>query len=105
MSKAQLRLLRDRLYLQDEVPDESLDADVPPYFRPAEGSVECEYLMDRRRARDGPMPRRTYKAKPLPAPDDKAFAEFTTGSKGQAVSTTMGFARLLRNLLRDEGIG
>ena len=105
MSKAQLRLLRDRLYLHDEVPDESLDADMPPYFRPADGSVECEYLKERRRALDGALPRRTYKAKPLPVPDDKVFAELTAGSKGQAVSTTMGFARLLRNLLRDPGIG
>jgi pyruvate dehydrogenase E1 component len=105
MNKAQLRLLRDRLYLQDEVPEEALDADMPPYFRPALGSVEHEYLMERRRALDGPLPRRTYKVRPLRLPDDKAFAEFTAGSKGQAVSTTMGFARLLRNLLRDPSIG
>ena len=41
----------------------------------------------------------------LPAPLPETFAEFQTGSRGQAVSTTMAFARLLRNLLRDPGIG
>ena len=37
MTKAQLLALRERLYLQDEIPDEALDADQPPYYRPAEG--------------------------------------------------------------------
>jgi pyruvate dehydrogenase E1 component len=105
LNKAQLKLLRDRLYLQDEIPDEALDTDMPPYFRPAEDSVEYRYLMDRRRALDGSMPRRTFRAKPLPTPGDKAFGELLGGSNGQAVSTTMGFARLLRNLLRDEEVG
>ncbi|MDX6715233.1 MAG: pyruvate dehydrogenase component [Baekduia sp.] len=105
LNKAQLQLLRDRLYLQDEIPDEALDTDMPPYFRPAEDSVEYRYLVDRRRALDGSIPRRTYRAKPLPAAGDKVFGELLVGSKGQSVSTTMGFARLLRNLLRDEAIG
>src|SRR5204863_278761 len=83
----QLAPLRDRLYLQEQIPDEALDADFPPYYRPAEGSPEYEYLMQRRRILDGPLPRRTYRAKPLPAADPAAFAEFHGGSKGQAVST------------------
>src|SRR5208282_5042961 len=33
------------------------------------------------------------------------FAEFWEGSRGQAVSTTMAFARLLRSLLRDPEVG
>ena len=41
----------------------------------------------------------------LPQPVPVAFAEFGLGSRGQEVSTTMAFARLLRNLLRDPGIG
>ena len=39
MTKAQLLTLRDRLYLNEEIPDEALDADEPPYYRPAEGSA------------------------------------------------------------------
>src|SRR4051794_9405374 len=105
MTKAQLATLRDRLFLQEQIPDEALDADFPPYYRPAEGSPEYEYLMHRRRILDGPLPRRTYRAKPLPALNPKAFDEFMPGSNGQAVSTTMAFARMLRNMLRDEKIG
>ena len=105
LNKAQLKLLRDRLYLQDEIPDEALDADMPPYFRPSEDSVEMQYLNDRRRALDGSLPRRTFRVKALPSPEEKTFGELLAGSGGQSVSTTMGFARLLRNLLRDPGVG
>ncbi|MDQ3107469.1 MAG: pyruvate dehydrogenase (acetyl-transferring), homodimeric type, partial [Actinomycetota bacterium] len=105
MTKKQLALLRDRLYLQDEVPDADLDADLPPYYRPVEGSPEHEYLMERRRSLDGPLPSRVVRKVTLPQPAASAFEEFATGSGTQAVSTTMGFARLLRNLLRDDAIG
>ncbi|HET7722412.1 MAG TPA: pyruvate dehydrogenase (acetyl-transferring), homodimeric type, partial [Acidimicrobiales bacterium] len=105
MTKEQLATLRDRLHLDDQIPDEALDAKFPPYCRPAEGSPEHEYLMERRRALDGPFPRRTFKWRALPAPQDKVFAEFAEGSKGREFSTTMGFARLARNLLRDKEIG
>jgi pyruvate dehydrogenase E1 component len=108
MTKGQLRALRDRLYLQDEIPDEALDAEQPPYYRPPAGSPAHEYLTARSRALGGHLPNRVVRARGalgLPAPLPEAFAEFQTGSRGQAVSTTMAFARLLRNLLRDPGIG
>ncbi|HVE47818.1 MAG TPA: pyruvate dehydrogenase (acetyl-transferring), homodimeric type [Acidimicrobiales bacterium] len=105
MTKDQLRTMRDRLFLHDQVPEEALEAGVPPYYRPPEGSPEFEYLMHRRRQLDGPLPRRTFTPKPLPAPDPKVFAEFLGGSGDRAASTTIGFARLIRNLLRDKAIG
>ncbi len=46
MSKAQVRALRDRLYLTDDIPDDVLK-DSPPYIRPAEGSDAMEYLRAR----------------------------------------------------------
>ena len=46
-----------------------------------------------------------YKAAGRRCPSDAAFAELRKGSGGQAVSTTMGFTRLLRNLARDEQFG
>ena len=39
-----------------------IDGDDPPYYRPAEDSVEYQYMMERRRALDGSMPRRTTTA-------------------------------------------
>ena len=55
MTKAQLRALRDRLYLTDDIPDSALEGD-PPYIRPAEGSDAMEYLRARGRVLDGPVP-------------------------------------------------
>jgi pyruvate dehydrogenase E1 component len=106
MTKDQLVALRDRLYLQDEIPAESIEADDPPYYIPPEDSVEYQYMMERRRALGGQMPKRTTKARrPIEMPSDKPFAELRAGSGNQQVSTTMGFTRLLRNLARDEHIG
>jgi pyruvate dehydrogenase E1 component len=105
MNKAELRIFRDRLYLQDQVPDEALDADMPPYYRPAEESEEFRYMMERRRALAGSVPRRVVRAKPLTPPEDKAFEEFKKGSGKQEAATTAAFGRVLRNLLRDKNMG
>ena len=105
MSKPQLRVLRDRLYLEDEIPDEALDPDMPPYYRPPEGSPAYEYLEARRKVLAGPLPTRVVHAKPAPAPEDSVFTDLLGGSGKQAVSTTMAFTRLLRNLVRDPSVG
>ncbi|MGH9121909.1 MAG: transketolase-like TK C-terminal-containing protein, partial [Acidimicrobiales bacterium] len=102
MSPEQLRTLRDRLHLHDEIPDKALEAGEPPFFRPAEDSVEYQYMLERRRARGGSLPRRVNRSKPLP-PAPKG--DFDEGSGGRAVSTTMAFASLLRTLMRDKEIG
>ena len=105
MTKAQLSVLRDRLYLQEEIPDEALDADQPPYYRPPEGSAAHEYLSARRKVLAGPVPSRVVRPKPAPAPAASVFTDLMAGSGKQEASTTMAFARLLRNLVRDPAIG
>jgi pyruvate dehydrogenase E1 component len=98
----ELRKFRDRLELP--IPDRRL-ADAP-YFHPGPSSPEVRYLMERREALGGCVPKRIVRAKPLPRPADKVFAEFSTGTReDQAVSTTMAFAKLLRNLIRDPVYG
>ncbi len=100
LSEAELRVFRDRLQLP--IPDEQLkDA---PYYHPGPGSLEVEYLLERRRALGGPLPRRVVRAAPLPAPEPSVDAEFAAGSD-IPVSTTMAFARLLRNLVREPQLG
>ncbi|MGH9120569.1 MAG: pyruvate dehydrogenase (acetyl-transferring), homodimeric type, partial [Acidimicrobiales bacterium] len=105
MTKPQLRALRDRLFLHDEIPDAALDADMPPYYRPAPDSAAARYLAERRRALGGPLPIRVVRPKVLDAPAPEAFAEFLEGSGKLSASTTMAFARLLRNLVRDPAVG
>src|SRR5690606_6043173 len=107
MNIEQYRELRERLYLQDVVPEEALREDRdPPYIKFPEGSVEHTYLMDRRRALNGSLPSRVVRTKrPIEMPEDKTFAELLAGSGKQQVSTTMAFTRLLRNLCRDPKVG
>ncbi len=105
LTKDQLLTLRDRLFLHDEIP-EDFDADDPPYFRPEPESVEGRYLVDRRRALGGSIPKRMVRdRRPLPMPSAKPWEEMRAGSRGREVSTTMAFTSLLRTLLREEGFG
>ena len=107
MTNEQLRVLRERLYLHDEVPEESLaEGKEPPYIRMREGSPEHEYMVQRRRELDGALPRRTTRIRrPITRPADDVFTEVLAGSGKQEVSTTMAFTRLLRNLCRDKEFG
>ena len=79
MTKAQLRTLRDRLYLTDDIPDSALESGGPPYIRPAEGSDAMEYLRARGRVLDGPLPIRVVRPTPALRPDAKVFEEFAAG--------------------------
>ena len=107
MTKKQLIDLRDRLHLHEEIPDDALDDDHNiPYYRPPEDSIEYQYMMERRRALGGSIPKRLIRPRrAFTLPQDSTFEELRKGSGDQAVSTTMGFTRLLRNLCRDENIG
>ena len=65
-------------------------------------------MMNQRNQLGGSVPKRVVKGEGLTGltqPEAKAFDEFWGGSRGQSVSTTMAFARMLRNLLRDPGLG
>jgi len=100
LSENELRVFRDRLQLP--IPDAKLkDA---PYYHPGEDSEEVQYIRDRRKVLGGPVPRRVVRAAALPAPAPEIDAEFAAGSS-TAVSTTMVFSRILRNLIRDKELG
>jgi pyruvate dehydrogenase E1 component len=96
----ELRVFRDRLELP--IPDDKLHE--APYFHPGSGSDEVAYMIERRAALGGSVPRRVVRSKPLPPPAEAVDAEFAAGSTTE-VSTTMVFARILRNLIRDPQIG
>ncbi len=103
IGEAELRAFRDLLELP--ISDKKLADSKPPYYHPGAESDEVEYLLMRRRALGGMLPRRVVRSKPLELPGDALYSEFITGSGTRAASTTMVFAGLLRNLLRDPGIG
>ncbi|HET9347099.1 MAG TPA: pyruvate dehydrogenase (acetyl-transferring), homodimeric type, partial [Candidatus Limnocylindrales bacterium] len=100
LSEAELKIFRDRLELP--IPDAKLkDA---PYYHPGPDSEEVQYLRERRKQLGGSIPKRVVRAPALPAPSDAVDKEFAAGSE-TAVSTTMVFTRILRNLIRDKELG
>ncbi|HEX8939859.1 MAG TPA: pyruvate dehydrogenase (acetyl-transferring), homodimeric type [Candidatus Limnocylindrales bacterium] len=100
LSEAELKVFRDRLELP--IPDARLKE--APYYHPGPESEEVRYMLERRRALGGSLPKRVVRSKPLPAPQPQVDAEFAAGSD-VPVSTTMAFGRLLRNLIRDPELG
>ena len=103
LKKDDLISLRDRLYL--DIPDEKLDEKLPPYFHPGLESAEYKYMMERRNALGGSLPKRRNHSRPLPQPADSHYEVVRRGSGQQEVATTMAFVRLLKDLAKDEGLG
>jgi pyruvate dehydrogenase E1 component len=103
IGEAELKKFRDLLQLP--ITDKQLATGEPPYYHPGADSDEVDYLMTRRLALGGPLPRRVVRSKELQLPETTPYAEFLKGSGGRAASTTMAFAGILRNLLRDKDIG
>ncbi len=94
---------RDRLNIP--IADEQLDKYLPPYYRPAADSPEAKYLEERRAALGGSIPRRRAISKPLTQPDDSVYESVQRGSGQQEIATTMAFVRMLKDVIKDPGLG
>ena len=103
LTNAELKELRDRLLI--DVSDKALDSGLPPYYRPGPDSAEIEYMKERRAALGGSVPRRVVTTASLPLPGPAVYDELKGGSGKQPVATTMAFVRLLKDLMKDKGIG
>ncbi|MER3537023.1 MAG: pyruvate dehydrogenase (acetyl-transferring), homodimeric type [Thermus sp.] len=102
LSLEDLREVRD--FLKIPIPDERLPE--IPYYHPGPDSEEVRYLLKRREALGGPIPKRTVRFKGgLNVPKEEFFQEFYEGSGGREISTTMAFVRILTKLLRHKEIG
>ena len=76
-----------------------------PFYRPPADSPETKYLLERRQALGGFLPRREVKPVVLTAPPREQFADLLKGSGTMEMSTTMAFVRLLSQLLRHKELG
>jgi pyruvate dehydrogenase E1 component len=80
-----------------------------PFYKPGDDSAERKYMMERRKALGGPVPRRIVKAERLDAAVAASvagdFAEFYKGTEGRKASTTLVFVKMLTKLLKDKRIG
>src|SRR5215203_5107026 len=105
LTAADLKGFRD--LMQIPVTDEHIDRDLydAPYYHPGEDSPEISYMLERRRALGGFLPERRNQPNPITLPDEKAYEGGKKGSGKQHAATTMAFVRILRDLMRDKGIG
>ncbi|MEY3933902.1 MAG: hypothetical protein RLZZ606_501 [Actinomycetota bacterium] len=89
------------------ITDAQLEVDPyqPPYYRPAPGTLEIDYMHERRRALGGYLPERRSKYVSFELPDDKAYSVSKGGSGTQEIATTMAFVRLLKDLLKTPELG
>ena len=97
-----VRRFRDRFNIP--VPDDKLD-DVP-YYNPGKDSEEVQYMLARREALGGFLPkrRRTSSLK-ITAPDLAFYQQITKGTGEREISTTMALVRGMNLLLRDKQLG
>jgi pyruvate dehydrogenase E1 component len=103
MTLEDIREFRDRLAIP--IADDKLDKYTPAYYKPAEDSAEAKYMQERRAALGGSLPRRRSVSRPLAQPADEAYESVRRGSGQQEVATTMAFVRMLKDLVKDPGLG
>ena len=75
------------------------------FCKPAADTAEMKYLHARRAALGGYLPARSAAAPKVPVPPLDRFAKLLAGSAEREQSTTMVFAQLLSQLLREPEIG
>lgn len=101
LNEKELREFRERF----GIPISDEDIVDTPFYRPDLDSPETRYVLERRKALGGFLPKREVKAPALKVPSLADFKEFLKGSGSMEVSTTMAFVRLLSHLLRNKDIG
>jgi pyruvate dehydrogenase E1 component len=110
---------RNATHSEKKLTDEGLqafvkqfDIPVPPesaaeaeFYRPEPTDPAIQYLQSRRKELGGYLPVREVPKSEFVAPKLEFFKEWMAGSKGRAVSTTMGFVNMLKGLLKDPAFG
>jgi pyruvate dehydrogenase E1 component len=110
---------RNATHSEKKLTDEGLaafvkqfDIPVPPeaakdaqFYKPADSDPAIQYMQARRQTLGGYLPQRKVEKLEFKTPQLDFFQEWLVGSKGRAVSTTMGFVNMLKGLLKDPGIG
>ena len=108
MKKLTLQNLKDfRDEMRVPITDSQLESDPyqPPYYHPGRDAPEIQYMHERRKELGGYLPERRSKYVSFELPTDKAYASPRKGSGTQEIATTMSFVRMLKDLLKSDGIG
>ncbi len=105
LSLDNLKQFRDVMNIP--ITDAVLEADPykPPFYHPGNDDEAIQYLHERRRVLGGYLPERESKFTQIDLPGAELYDVVKKGSGKQEIASTMAFARLLKDLLRDKGIG
>ena len=101
LDEDELRHFRDRFDIP--IPDDQLYE--APFYRLPKDSDEYKYMIDRRMAMGGFVPRRRVRAAALRKPNPDTYGEFLKGTGDRDAATTMAMVRLLTRLMDDKVIG
>jgi pyruvate dehydrogenase E1 component len=97
LTKDELKIFRDRLYLPDEIPDAALDDADTAAVLPPRPRTPRDPVHDRApRPSAARCPSASCAAKPLELPGDARYDELKRARASSRSSTTMAFVRLLR---------
>ena len=96
-----LQTLRDRL----AIPLEDSVLASYPFYKPADASVERQYVKFHRDQLGGFLPKRSYTHQPLTSPELGDFDALLKGTGTREISTTMAFVRILGVLLKNKQWG
>ncbi len=88
-----------------KIPISDEDIVETPFYLPSASSEEMKYLHQKRRDLGGFLPERKIDVPALPIPNLDAFESHLKSSGDSEISTTMGFSRILTQVLRDPEIG
>jgi len=105
MTLDNLKAFRDDMRIP--ITDAQLEADPyqAPFYHPGESDEAIQYLQERRRELGGYVPERRSKYVDVQLPSSDAYKIAKGGSGKQEVATTMAFARMFKDLLKDKGFG
>lgn len=100
-----LKAFRDDMRIP--ISDAELEKDPyrPPFYHPGDSDEAIQYLHERRRALGGYVPERRSRYVDVSLPSKDTYDSVKAGAGKQLVASTMAFARLLKDLLRDKDFG
>jgi len=100
MELEEMRAFRSRF----SIPVTDAEIEKVPFYKPADDSVEMQYLRERVQAL-GHVPQRRRSSTALAVPELSAFASQLESTGERHISTTMAFVRVLSTIIRDRAIG
>jgi pyruvate dehydrogenase E1 component len=97
----QMKRFRDRF----NIPVSDAQIGDIPFITLDNDSEEKKYLLERREALGGFLPKRNHSAPALKTPDLKIFDAVMKATGDREISTTMAFVRIITALIRDKAVG